>query len=41
MDIVNVGVCAGCHPDNVKMIGPPTRIIQALYPNDPQGIVDQ
>ncbi|MCG8369976.1 MAG: right-handed parallel beta-helix repeat-containing protein [Proteobacteria bacterium] len=34
------GVCAGCHAYNVKMIGPPTRVIQALYHDDPQGIVD-
>ena len=34
------GVCAGCHSYNVKMIGPPTQIIQALYMDDPQGIVD-
>jgi len=34
------GVCAGCHAYNVKMIGPPTQIIQALYLDDPQGIVD-
>ncbi len=34
------GVCAGCHAYNVKMIGPPTQIIQALYMDNPQGIVD-
>ena len=34
------GVCAGCHSYNVKMIGPPTQIIQALYMDNPQGIVD-
>ncbi len=34
------GICAGCHSYNVKMIGPPTQIIQALYMDDPQGIVD-
>jgi parallel beta-helix repeat protein len=34
------GICAGCHSYNVKMIGPPTRIIQALYLDNPQGIVD-
>jgi len=34
------GICAGCHAYNVKMIGPPTQIIQALYMDDPQGIVD-
>jgi len=34
------GVCAGCHSYNIKMVGPPTQIIQALYMDDPQGIVD-
>jgi parallel beta-helix repeat protein len=34
------GICAGCHSYNIKMIGPPTQIIQALYADDPQGIVD-
>jgi parallel beta-helix repeat protein len=34
------GVCAGCHAYNVKMIGPPTQVIQALYMDNPQGIVD-
>jgi cytochrome c551/c552 len=34
------GVCAGCHSYSIKMIGPPTQIIQALYADDPQGIVD-
>ncbi len=34
------GVCAGCHAYNIKMIGPPTQIIQALYMDNPQGIVD-
>ncbi|NCF14632.1 MAG: cytochrome-c peroxidase [Gammaproteobacteria bacterium] len=34
------GVCAGCHSYNIKMVGPPTQIIQALYMDNPQGIVD-
>lgn len=34
------GICAGCHAYNIKMIGPPTQTIQALYMNNPQGIVD-
>jgi parallel beta-helix repeat protein len=34
------GICAGCHSYNIKMIGPPTQIIQALYMDNPQGIVD-
>ncbi len=34
------GICAGCHSYNIKMIGPPTQVIQALYMDNPQGIVD-
>lgn len=34
------GVCSGCHAYNVRLIGPPTMTIQALYKNNPQGIVD-
>ena len=34
------GICAGCHSYSVKMIGPPTQVIQALYMDNPQGIVD-
>ncbi len=34
------GICAGCHAYNIKMIGPPTQVIQALYADNPQGIVD-
>ncbi|WP_246722998.1 parallel beta-helix domain-containing protein [Aliikangiella sp. G2MR2-5] len=34
------GICAGCHAYNVKMIGPPTQVIQALYMDNPQGIAE-
>ena len=34
------GVCAGCHAYNVRMIGPPTQILQVMYADDPQGIAD-
>ena len=34
------GVCSGCHAYDVRMIGPPTQIIQALYKDNPQGIAD-
>jgi parallel beta-helix repeat protein len=37
---VYYGVCAGCHAYNVRMIGPPVQVIQALYMDNPQGIVD-
>ncbi|GMG87687.1 parallel beta-helix domain-containing protein [Biformimicrobium ophioploci] len=32
------GICAGCHAYNVRMIGPPVQIIQALYMDNPEGI---
>ena len=34
------GVCSGCHAYGIRMIGPPTRDLQAIYNNNPQGIVD-
>ncbi|MEP3390016.1 MAG: parallel beta-helix domain-containing protein [Reichenbachiella sp.] len=34
------GICAGCHAYDIKMIGPPTKIIQALYKNNPEGIAE-
>ena len=34
------GICSGCHAYEVRMVGPPTLVIQALYQNDPQGIAD-
>jgi cytochrome c551/c552 len=34
------GVCSGCHAYDVRMIGPPTQVIQALYANNPQGIAE-
>jgi parallel beta-helix repeat protein len=33
-------VCAGCHAYNVRMIGPPTQIIQAMYADDAKGIAE-
>ncbi len=37
---VYYGVCAGCHSYSARMIGPPTLVLQALYKDNPQGIVD-
>lgn len=34
------GVCSGCHAYNIRMIGPPTLAIQALYKGNAQGIAD-
>ncbi len=38
--LVYSAVCAGCHAYNVRMIGPPTQVIQAMYAGNPQGIAD-
>ena len=38
--LVYSSVCAGCHAYNVRMIGPPTQILQAMYAGNPQGIAD-
>ncbi len=40
VEIVYNGVCAGCHAYNLRMIGPPTMVIQALYHDNPQGLAD-
>lgn len=34
------GICAGCHAYNMRMIGPPTLAIQALYHKNPEGIAN-
>ncbi|HOX83166.1 MAG TPA: parallel beta-helix domain-containing protein [Chryseolinea sp.] len=34
------GVCSGCHAFSTRLVGPPVNVIQALYKNNPQGIVD-
>jgi cytochrome c551/c552 len=38
--LLYAGICAGCHAYNVRMIGPPTQVIQALYVDDAKGIAD-
>lgn len=38
--LIYSSVCAGCHAYNVRMIGPPTQILQAMYAGNPQGIAD-
>ncbi len=37
---VYFAICSGCHAYNVRLVGPPTEVIQALYLDDPQGIAD-
>ena len=34
------GVCAGCHSYNNQIVGPEIKAIQAIYKNNPKGIVD-
>jgi len=38
--LIYYGICSGCHSYNLRMIGPPTMTIQALYQGNPQGIAD-
>ena len=38
-EIAYMGICAGCHAYDDVLIGPSTRDIQAMYANNPQGIV--
>jgi parallel beta-helix repeat protein len=37
---VYFAICSGCHAYNVRLIGPPTQAIQAIYLDNPQGIAD-
>ena len=39
-ELTYYGVCAGCHAFNTRLIGVPTEVIQAIYANNPEGIVD-
>ncbi|HKX54832.1 MAG TPA: c-type cytochrome, partial [Xanthomonadales bacterium] len=34
------GICAGCHGYDVRMVGPATVTIQALYGDDAQALAD-
>lgn len=34
------GVCSGCHAYSTRLVGPPVTAIQAMYKNNPKGIVD-
>lgn len=34
------GICAGCHSYNNKIVGPAVNIIQSLYKDNPEGIVE-
>lgn len=39
-ELTYYGVCAGCHAFKTRLIGVPTETIQAMYANNPEGIVD-
>lgn len=39
-ELTYYGVCAGCHAYKTRLIGIPTEAIQAIYANNPEGIVD-
>jgi parallel beta-helix repeat protein len=39
-EVLYKGICAGCHTYGGRMIGPPTKIIQAMYAGNAQGIAD-
>ncbi len=34
------GICSGCHAYDIKLIGVPTNVIQMIYKDNPQGIVE-
>lgn len=34
------GICSGCHAYDIRLIGVPVNAIQAIYHNNPQGIVE-
>ncbi|WOJ91928.1 parallel beta-helix domain-containing protein [Congregibacter variabilis] len=38
--IAYLGICAGCHTYEGRMIGPPVKIIQALYMENPHGLAE-
>ena len=38
--IAYLGVCTGCHSYTGRLIGPPVQTIQALYMDDPEGLVE-
>ena len=39
-ELTYYGVCAGCHAYKTRLIGVPTEVIQAIYANNPEGIID-
>ncbi len=39
-ELTYYGICAGCHAFQNRLIGVPMQIIQGIYHDNPQGIVD-
>ena len=34
------GICSGCHAYDIRLIGVPTQVIQMIYKDNPEGIVE-
>ncbi len=39
-EMIYYGICSGCHAFDIRLIGVPTNVIQMIYKDNPQGIVD-
>ncbi|MGI9286360.1 MAG: parallel beta-helix domain-containing protein [Pseudomonadales bacterium] len=39
-EIAYLGICSGCHTYTGRMIGPPVKIIQAMYMDNPKGLAE-
>ena len=39
-EMIYYGICSGCHAFDIRLIGVPTNVIQMIYKDNPQGMVD-
>jgi len=39
-EMIYYGICSGCHAYDIRLIGVPMNVIQMIYKDNPQGIVD-
>jgi len=39
-EMIYYGICSGCHAFDIRLIGVPTNVIQMIYKDNPQGLVD-
>lgn len=39
-EMIYYGICSGCHAFDIRLIGVPTNVMQMIYKDNPQGIVD-